>query len=175
MAAGERALTTRAARAWLPLAAAAACVGAGTWLILDGRTAWGGAAAAAAGLLSIGGAILARGGAALGRMVDSLVDRAFDGCLFSAIAWVARGSDETTSAGALIALSAGFLGAYVRARGESLGYRVEESLVTRALRYTVVSAGLMGGWLRGGVLAAAAVSMLASAVRASQVAKEERA
>jgi len=52
---------------------------------------------------------------------------------------------------------------------------VEESHVTRGLRYAFVSAGLLFGWLAWTVWAAAIVSVLAAAVRTGQVAREERA
>jgi len=78
-------------------------------------------------------------------------------------------------AAALVALCASFLGSYVRARGNSLDYRVEESMFTRAARYglVVLALGLdLAVWV---LWALAAVTLLASVVRASQVAKEERA
>ncbi len=48
---------------------------------------------------------------------------------------------------ALVALCASFLSAYVRARGASLSYSVEESHITRGMRYALVCAGLAFGWL----------------------------
>ena len=59
-----------------------------------------------------------------------------------------RASARPTSASAaLVALCASFLSSYVRARGASLGYTVEESHVTRGLRYALVRrpAGRMAG------------------------------
>ena len=57
----------------------------------------------------------------------------------------------------------------------ALGYTVEESHVTRGIRYALVVAGLAFGWLDWTLWAAATTSFLAVAVRTSQVAKEERA
>ena len=72
-------------------------------------------------------------------------------------------------------MCASFLSAYVRARGAALSYSVEESHVTRGVRYALVTVGLLFGWLTWAVWAAAALSLLAAVVRTSQVAREERA
>ena len=68
-------------------------------------------------------------------------DRLFDGCVLGALAWVSRTADPWLAAGALLALAAGFLASYIRARGGSLGYGIEEGVVTPAIRYGLVSAG----------------------------------
>ena len=77
--------------------------------------------------------------------------------------------------GALVALCASFLSSYVRARGAALNYSIEESHVTRGVRYALVSAGLLFGWLAWTVWAAAALAVLAALVRTGQMAREERA
>ena len=76
--------------------------------------------------------------------------------------------------GAIVALCASFLSSYVRARGAALGYSLEESHVTRGLRYALVTTGLLVDGLRWAVWAAAAMSVLAAAVRTGQVAREGR-
>ena len=158
------------------LVGAVALSGAAAWLVLEGRMrAAGGATAAAGALLVVGGRGAERGGRPLERIADSLADRAFDGAVLGTIAWAARQARPATALGALVALAAAFLGAYVRARGASLGYGVEESAKTRGLRYLLITAGLALDQLAWTVWAVAGVSALASAVRASQVAKEERA
>lgn len=161
----------------IPLTAGAVALsGAAAWLVLVARPRPAGAVAAAAGAALIAGGRLAeRRGRPLERILDSLADRVFDGTVLAAVAWSARAADPATAAGALAALAAGFLGSYVRARGASLGYGVEESAKTRGLRYLLVAGGLAAGWTRWTVWAVAVVSALAAAVRASQVAKEERA
>lgn len=156
--------------------AGVALAGAAAWAILDRREILAGAFVAASGIVLIAAGILARRAAApLELVLDSVADRLFDGLVLSAIAWAARDSDPATSLGALVAMAAGFLGSYVRAKGASLGYGVTESPRTRAVRYGLVAAGLLGGVLSWTVWAAATVSILASIVRSSQVAKEERA
>jgi phosphatidylglycerophosphate synthase len=120
--------------------------------------------------------VLAHGGRLLReRTLDSFVDRLFDAAVLGAVVWVERADHPGTAAGALVALTASFLGSYVRARGNSLDYRVEESMVTRGVRYGLVVLALvlhLPGWL---LWVLAVFALLAAFVRASQVAKEERA
>jgi hypothetical protein len=164
-------------RATVPLLAlvAAAAVVASTWLVLDGRLRAGGVAALVAGLaMLVAALLLPRDGARRQRLILSLVDRAFDGAILSALAWETRDVAPATAAGALVALVAGFLAAYVRAKGASLGYSIDESLGTRIIRWGLVSAALLGGGAAWAVYADAILMLLATAVRTSQVAKEER-
>ena len=95
--------------------------------------------------------------------------------MFASIAWTARGSSPHIAAAALAALGASFLSSYVRARGASLGYTVEESHVTRGLRYALIVSGLAFAWLGWTVWTTFGISVLAVVVRTGQVAKEERA
>jgi len=133
-------------------------------------------AAAASGILLLLGGHRANHGAGgpVDRMLAELLDRAWDGCILGGIAWVVRGAEPAITVGALVALCASFLSSYVRARGAALAYSVEESHVTRGLRYALLSAGLAFGWLGWTVWAAAGVSSLAAVVRTAQVAGEER-
>jgi len=122
-----------------------------------------------------GGALATRRRDPLLLFLDSVVDRAFDGCLLSAIALQLRDSDTVAAAAAAIALVVSFVAAYERARGQSLGYPVEDSLVTRTARYGLVALGLLiPELLSATMFALAALMALAAAVRASQVAKQER-
>ena len=79
------------------------------------------------------------------------------------------------AAGALVALAAGFLASYIRAKGGSLGYGIEEGVVTPIFRYGLLSIALVFGWTSWAIWVVAGVTVLAAVVRASQVAKEERA
>jgi len=176
---GERAVRPLAGEAEraaaLALAGAAALVGGSCWLVFAGRGRWAGPAALGAGVLLLAGAAVARrAGSHLLTFLDSAADRTFDGCLLSTIALTARQVDPPAAAAAAAALVASFLGAYVRARGRSLGYDVEDSLATRAIRYGLVAVGLAGDWLGPTMIALLVVATLAAAVRASQVAKQER-
>jgi hypothetical protein len=109
------------------------------------------------------------------RVLDELLDRAWDAAVLGSIAWAARGTRPSVAAGALVALCLSFLSAYVRARGAALAYSVEESHVTRGIRYALVIAGLGFGWLGWTVWVSAGVAALAAFVRTAQVAGEERA
>jgi hypothetical protein len=133
------------------------------------------AAAGAAVLLLLGGHRANHGdGTAFDRMLDALADRAWDGAVLGSIAWAAHGSEEGIAAAALVALCASALSSYIRARGASLGYTVEESHVTRGVRYALVVYGLWFDALTWTLWTAAAISILAVVVRTTQVAKEEQ-
>jgi hypothetical protein len=99
----------------------------------------------------------------------------FDGVVLGSIVWAERLDRPGAAAAALVGLGASYLGSYVRARGNSLDYRVEESMVTRGIRYGLVVLALLldlPAWLLWGL---AAFALLAAVVRVSQVAKQERA
>jgi hypothetical protein len=156
--------------------AAAGAAGVSTWLVIDRRPIPAGLIALASGALMLLASATARvRDMVLERTVDSFVDRGFDGAILGAIAWAYRGMDPWVAAGALVALGSSFLASYVRARGASLGYGVDESQVTRGLRYGLVSVGLLTDGLGWTMWAVAGLMALAALVRASQVAKEERA
>ena len=156
--------------------AAAGAVGVATWQMLAGRPVGAGLWALAAGAILLAADPMMLGpGAMLERTVASFVDRAYDGAILAAIAWAYRATDPWIAVGALVALGASFLAAYVRARGASLGYGVGESSITRGLRYGLISAGLLVDGLGWALWTVASVMGLAALVRTSQVAKEERA
>jgi hypothetical protein len=166
---------------WLALGLATIATAAATWWILLGDAGVAaGVAVAIAGVGLLAGGAMAKRSPAVAWLrrwwfVDSTLDRLFDGALLGSIAWTARQVDPTVCAGALVALGTGFLGSYVRARGAALGYGVEESPATRALRYGILAVGLITSGLDWAVWTVAGVSVLATIVRSSQVAKEERA
>ena len=136
-----------------------------TWLLLVREAGAAGWAALLAGAVLVAGGVLLRPRDRLGRVLLSFADRLFDGCVLGALAWVTRSSDRWVAGGALAS--------YIRARGGSLGYGIEEGVITPAIRYGLISVGLIAG-LRWSVWAVAVLMLLASAVRASQVVKEER-
>jgi len=147
------------------------------FVILDGRLERGGVLAAASGaLLLLGGHRANHGlGGPVDRMLTELFDRGWDACVLAPIVWTTFGTEPEIAIGALVALCASFLSSYVRARGAALNYSIEESHVTRGVRYALVSAGLLFGWLAWTVWAAAALAVLAALVRTGQMAREERA
>ena len=131
----------------------------------------------AAALLLFGGHRANHGeGGPVDRMLTELLDRGWDAAVLGPIAWVERDVAPHIAVGALVALCASFLSSYVRARGAALGYSIEESHVTRGLRYALVVDRAAGrtasAWA---VWAAAIISVLAAVLRTGQVAREERA
>lgn len=147
------------------------------FVILDGRLERGGVLAATSGALLLWGGHRANHGLGgpVDRMLTELFDRGWDACVLAPIVWVSYGTEPEIAVGALVALCASFLSSYVRARGAALNYSIEESHVTRGVRYALVSAGLLFGWLAWAVWAAAALAVLAALVRTGQMAREERA
>jgi hypothetical protein len=157
-------------------AAAAVFIGLAGWWLLDGRAERAGWASLAAGLLLVAaGAIVRDTDRPREWLVLSLVDRTFDGVVLGALVWVTRTTEPRVAAGAMVALAAGFLAAYVRARAGSLGYGIEESVITPAVRYLLISVSLIAGWTSWAVWVVAVLMLAVVALRASQVAKEERA
>ena len=108
-------------------------------------------------------------------MLTELFDRAWDACILAPIVWVAFDDRPEVALGALVALCASYLSSYVRARGAALGYSLEESHVTRGVRYGAVSAGLAVRLAPGDGVGRRGRSGLAAAVRTGQVAREARA
>ena len=154
----------------------AVAVGA-AFLILDGRLERAGLLSAISGsLLLLGGHRANHGlGGPVDRMLTELFDRGWDACVLAPIVWATFGTDPEVALGTLVALCASFLSSYVRARGAALNYSIEESHVTRGVRYALVSAGLLFGWLAWTVWVVAALALLAALVRTGQMAREERA
>jgi hypothetical protein len=162
-------------RAVVPLLslAAAVAIGIAAWRILERDLDPAGWSALVAGALLVLAGVSLQPHDRTARVVLSFADRAFDGVLLASFAWVMRSARPSVAAAALLALAAGFLASYIRAKGGSLGYGVEEGIVTPVLRYALFAIGLIAAaaWA---IWTMAAVSLLAAGVRASQVAKEER-
>ena len=154
-------------------AAAAVAIGISAWRILERDLEAAGWAALAAGALLVLAGVSLRPHDRTARVVLSFADRLFDGLLLASFAWVTRTSDPSIAAAALIALAAGFLASYIRAKGGSLGYGIEEGVVTPILRYALFAIVLLAQ-AEWAIWAMAVVALLAAGVRASQVAKEER-
>jgi phosphatidylglycerophosphate synthase len=120
---------------------------------------------------------MALGGRSPGPLVTfltSAADRLFDGLILSALAWANFVRRPMAAGLAVAALSLSFLGAYVRARGQALGYPVEESAVNRGVRYVLVATGLITERIVPALWMLTVLVGLTTAVRVSQVAKQER-
>jgi hypothetical protein len=149
-------------------------IGLAMLAVLEAETRAAGWAALAAGTCLVLAGVVLRPRDRRARLELSFADRAFDGCILAALVWVERTERPSVAVAALVALAAGFLASYIRAKGGSLGYGIEESVVTPVLRYGLVSLALLFGWLSWALWVVAGIMLLAAAVRASQVAKEER-
>ena len=108
------------------------------------------------------------------RFADGVLDRVFDACILLPLAWVARGGSDVDAQLALVGLGASYLASYERARGAALGYRGSESLAYRATRHATLVLGLLTGWLLASLWTFAALTVAAAAVRAWNVAAQER-
>ncbi len=156
------------------VAGAAVATGIATWAVLARRPVLAGSLALVAGvLLTTSGALVGRRGG-LDRLLDAFADRTFDGCVLGAVAWVARTDNRSVATAALVALGASFLASYVRARGASLGYDVEEGVGARAVRCALVGLALLLGASDWAIWTLAVFMTVVAAVRSSQVPKEER-
>ena len=78
-----------------------------------------------------------------GSFLDSALDRITDGAVFAAVVWCFVSDDNTAAAiAALIALIAGFVTSYVRAKAESLGVECKVGVAERPERVGGVMLGL---------------------------------
>lgn len=166
-ASGPRSVRTLAA-------STALCFGAAALLLLGHRLASGLVALVAGGALVAGTVAARRDGDGRSAMVEAVADRLFDGCLLASIAWVWRSSSDRVSILALVCLSAAYLASYERARGESLRYRGREGIGYRATRVALLSAGLLTGAVEPALWLFASLAVAAAAVRAWNVARQER-
>lgn len=78
-----------------------------------------------------------------GAFLDSTTDRITDGAIFASVAWwfIAQG-EPFAGAAALVALIAGFVTSYVRAKAESLGVECKVGIAERPERVGGVMLGL---------------------------------
>lgn len=158
------------------LISGACLAAASSWLIVARKPEVAAATATASAVLLLLGGHRANHGAGWpwDRMLDSLLDRLWDGLVLGAIAWVSWDTDPATAIGALVTLGGSFVSSYIRARAAALHYTVEESHVTRGLRYSLIVIGLATGWLNWTIWVAAVFVLLSAVVRTTQVTKEER-
>jgi hypothetical protein len=158
----------------LPFLLAAAALGATAWLIVSGQRLYAGLTATAAGILATLPALAS--GPRLPRLTFAgrLLDRAFEAAVLGPVAWVSRHASPRVAVLALVALGASYLASYERARGEALGYREIEAVGYRVFRTALMIFGLLTGWVEASLWALVVVTLSASAVRAANVARQER-
>jgi hypothetical protein len=164
---------TSVAPARLLLASGVVVSASAAWQVIAGETKVAGILALAAGAFIFAGGRLAS--TRIDRMLEAIADRIWDVAIFGSLIWASRTADRSLCAAALVAFSTSSLAAYERTRGNALGYPIEEGIVTRAVRFCAVSIGLISGLASAGTWAAAGWCAIAVAIRASQVAKGERA
>jgi CDP-diacylglycerol---glycerol-3-phosphate 3-phosphatidyltransferase len=83
-------------------------------------------------------------GTTFGAFLDSTLDRVSEGLVLGAIALVfLRHEHEIALAGTIAAIGGSFLVSYTRARAEALGLRGDVGIGDRAVRVTVITAGLV--------------------------------
>jgi CDP-diacylglycerol---glycerol-3-phosphate 3-phosphatidyltransferase len=83
-------------------------------------------------------------GTPFGAFLDSTLDRIEEGIVLTAVAatFADRG-DELAAAAVVVAVMASLVVSYTRARAEALGVQCKVGLATRAIRVTILSAGLV--------------------------------
>jgi hypothetical protein len=156
----------------LAVMVSAESIASAAWLTLGGERLLGGFSALVALVVLIGVVPVAEGRRS--RLAERLLDRLFDDCILACVAWVWRTDAPLVSLLALAGLGASYVAAYERARGESLGYRGFEAVAYRAARQGLLVAALLTGWMVASLSLFLALTTLAAAVRASNVASQER-
>jgi phosphatidylglycerophosphate synthase len=134
-------------RAWhLTLMSLAANVIVGVLLLSD-RRLLPGLLLLPAGLLDIfDGAVARHRGeeSRKGALLDSVIDRACDGIVFSCLFFSLAGQDRTVDAAlALAAMMVSLLVSHLRAEGEALGLRMSKGVFQRLERYMALVIGLI--------------------------------
>ena len=142
-------------------------------MIAAGRPGVGGLASLIGGALVVAGS--RRSVLAVDLMFEAAADRIWDVAVLGSIIWTYRSADRGLSAAALFAFALSSLAVYERARGNALGYPIEDPVATRAVRFAAVGIGVAIGFAAVGAWIAAVWCALTAGVRASQVAKGERA
>jgi hypothetical protein len=163
-----------AAQKLVVLGVAAATSGVTATLILTGHRVIAGLAGAVAGLGLLAGEATLGPGYVRPRLAARLLDRVVDACVLVPLAWTSRSADGHLSLLALAGLSAAYVAAYERAKGESLGYRGSEGIGYRGTRVAILVFGLLTGWLEASLLAFLGLSTSAAAVRVVNVARQDR-
>jgi hypothetical protein len=156
-------------------AVAAADLGLAAWLILAGHRLLAGIVTA----LVIAVMVMASFDAPTPRrpraaFLARLLDRSFEVAILAPIAWVARHGSVRIATLALVGLGASYVAAYERARGQSLGYLEREGRAYVLSRWLLLAFALLTGWVEASLWVFCAVTLGAGAVRAINVARQER-
>jgi CDP-diacylglycerol--glycerol-3-phosphate 3-phosphatidyltransferase len=83
-------------------------------------------------------------GSPFGAFLDSTLDRVEEGIVLAAVAaYFAEQGNQLAVAGCVLAVLSSLMVSYTRARAEALGVECKVGLATRAVRVTILSAGLV--------------------------------
>ena len=139
-------------------------------LIVMGAGRWAGVACLAA-TVSLATQVAVRG-SRRGAFLDGVTGFIFDAALLGAISWVLRGT--WAGVAAIIALSLSLFADYLVARARSLGYLMDDPILSRAVRGGLIALALLTAapnllWVLAGVCVATVL------LRATQVPKQEMA
>jgi hypothetical protein len=158
------------------LLAAAVVLSAGTAaLILTHHRLLGGLVAlAGAASLVAAEAWAPRAGRSRELFAVRTIDRVYEASILVPLAWVARAGDNGDALLALVGLGSSYLASYERAKGQALGYRGGERGLFARTRYAILVLTLLTGWLFAGLWIFVVLTVAAAAVRAWNVARQDR-
>src|SRR3954468_12752680 len=118
----------------------------GAWLGATGHLFWGTWVVTACALTDVLDETMARmrgGSSKFGALLDSSMDRIADGAVFGAVVFymATEGNPYGGTAAALIALAAGQVVSYVKARAQSLGLNADVGIAERFERLVILGVG----------------------------------
>jgi CDP-diacylglycerol--glycerol-3-phosphate 3-phosphatidyltransferase len=118
----------------------------GAWLGATGHLFWGTWVVTACALTDVLDGTMARmrgGSGKFGALLDSSMDRIADGAVFGAVVFymATEGNPYGGTAAALIALAAGQVVSYVKARAQSLGLNADVGIAERLERLVILGVG----------------------------------
>jgi hypothetical protein len=158
-------------RALLGLLAALASGATALLILRDQRLAAGAAAAVAAATLLFA---LPRPRDRMGIFAGHLLDLLFEGCVLVPLVWAERFASPRVAVLALVGVGTALVATYERAKGRGLGYRTVEGWPYRAACEGLLVLGLLTGWLEAALWGFVVLTGAAAAVRAYNVARQER-
>ena len=124
----------------------------GAWLGANGRLFWGTVVVTAFALTDLLDGTMARmrgGDKKFGALLDSSMDRIADGAVFGAVVYYMAGQHNPYggTVAALLALAAGQVVSYVKARAQSLGLNADVGIAERFERLAILGVGGLLGSL----------------------------
>jgi len=164
----EQTIRPRPSAVWTILVGGAlAATSAATFAVLDELALAGAATGIAALTLLVAGWSARQMGAPRVRFVGSLLERAVDAAILGSLAWALLPTRPGVAA--LVALSGSYVAAYVRVKGEGLGFEVRAWALAWPLAMAALTVGLVAGAVEAGLWGAAAISIAAALARSLEV------